>query len=573
MKVLLIQPPVQDFYDTDVRLQPIGLAYLKAAVKKHLSEVEVIIKDYHGGCGRRTVPIPKELRYLSDYYSVADKSPFSTFHQFYHFGKSFDEIEVEVAELKPDVVGISSLFTPYFREALEVAARVKKRTNAIVVLGGSHASAAPKSLLSSPNVDYVIRGEGEKAFVEFLRYLLNRKSLEDVPNLAYKHQDNIVLNPIADNFPIDALPIPDLSDFAPSTYTLAGKAMTFMITSRSCPHKCSFCSVHITFGTDYRRRSLENVLEEIELRYQQGYRVIDFEDDNLTYYKNTFKELCRRLIARFPSREMEYVAMNGISYLSLDDELLELMFRAGFTNLNLALVSSDKTVRETTKRPHTLEAYVRVVAKAHQLGFKIVSYQILGLPNESLESMIQTLAFNARLPVLLGASPFYRTPNAPIARGIDLNEDDFVKARFTALAIETDNFSRDDIYTLFVTTRIINFFKGLSTTESVSLLDLMTHPWPDSRTRTGFELMRQLITTGFLYARSKAGSVENKKFNADLFRRVLNQAGEVSAQNGGKIILDEFARTLSNHDLARISGTVIRNVAPFELVSNQMLPS
>src|SRR4030095_4999864 len=132
--------------------------------------------------------------------------------------------------------------------------------------------------------------------------------------------------------------------------------------------------------------------------------------------------------------------------------------------------------------------YLKVVQKAHQLGFKIVSYQILGLPNESLESMIQTLAFNARLPVLLGASPFYRTPNAPIACGIDLNEDDFVKARLTALAIETDNFSRDDIYTLFVTTRIINFFKGLSTTESVSLLDLMTPPWPDSRTRTGFEL-------------------------------------------------------------------------------------
>ena len=93
--------------------------------------------------------------------------------------------------------------------------------------------------------------------------------------------------------------------------------------------------------------------------------------------------------------------MNGISYLSLDDELLELMQLAGFSQLNLALVSSDKTVRETTKRPHTLEAYLKVVHKAVQLGFKIVSYQILGLPNESLESMIQTLAFNTRLPLLL----------------------------------------------------------------------------------------------------------------------------------------------------------------------------
>ena len=109
--------------------------------------------------------------------------------------------------------------------------------------------------------------------------------------------------------------------------------------------------------------------------------------------------------------------MNGISYLSLDDELLELMYRAGFSHLNLALVSSDKTVRETTKRPHTLEAYIKVVNKAYQLGFKIVSYQILGLPNESLDSMIQTLAFNARLPVLLGASPFYRRRMRPLRMG------------------------------------------------------------------------------------------------------------------------------------------------------------
>ena len=147
MKIVLIQPPVQDFYDTDVRLQPIGLCYLKTAVKKYFPQAEVIIKDYHRGFGRRTVPLPKTLSYLADYYPVADQSPFSSFHQYYHFGRSFDDIEAELAEMKPDLVGISSLFTPYYREALEVAARVKKRLDIPVVMGGSHASAAPASLL------------------------------------------------------------------------------------------------------------------------------------------------------------------------------------------------------------------------------------------------------------------------------------------------------------------------------------------------------------------------------------------------------------------------------------------
>ena len=541
MKLLLVQPPVRDFYDTDVRLQPIGLCYLKAAVKDHLPDVEVVIKDFHGGCGRRTVPIPKELAYTRDYYPVADKSPFSTFHQYYHFGKSFDDIEAEIGECKPDVVGISSLFTPYYREALEVAARVKKRLHVPVVMGGSHASAAPESLLSSPNVDYVVRGEGEKPLVELLRHLRGEAPIERAPNLVFKQNRQPRFNPMGGNYPIDELPLPDLSDLPPSRYTVAGKPMTFMITSRSCPHKCSFCSVHTTFGRDYRRRALESVLAEIELRHQQGYRVIDFEDDNLTYYKPTFKELCRRLIGRFPDGEMEFVAMNGISYLSLDDELLELMFAAGFSHLNLALVSSDKTVRETTKRPHTLEAYLKVVSKAHALGFKIVSYQILGLPNESLESMIQTLAFNARLPVLLGASPFYRTPNAPIARGMQWTEEDFVRSRLTAMAVESGDFKREDLYTLFVTTRIINFLKGLPIGSDAQLADLPSRSWSHSRTQAGIALLARLRETNKLYLWTKQGLVENRRFKAALFERVLLLAGQIECQNGAKLSVEDIA--------------------------------
>ena len=347
-----------------------------------------------------------------------------------------------------------------------------------------------------------------------------------------------------DNFPIDELPIPDFSDFTPQTYTLAGKPMTFMITSRSCPHKCSFCSVHTTFGTNYRRRSLENVLEEIELRYRQGYRVIDFEDDNLTYYKQTFKELCRRLIARFPNREMEFVAMNGISYLSLDDELLELMYQAGFSHLNLALVSSDKTVRETTKRPHTLEAYVKVVNKAHQLGFKIVSYQILGLPNETLDSMIQTLAFNARLPVLLGASPFYHTPNSPIARGLELTKATSSKPASPRWRSRR-RISIATIFTRCSSRRGSSISsKGLPLEAPTGLIDLINQSWLEPRTRIGFDLLKLLSQSGSLCFSTRQGLVENRKFRIELFARVLQETGTIRCQNGASLSVEKFVHQL-----------------------------
>ena len=82
MRILLIQPPIQDFYETDIRLQPIGLCYLKAAILNRFPDSEVILRDYHQGWGRKTIPIPKELSYLRPYYAAWDKSPFSTFFHY-----------------------------------------------------------------------------------------------------------------------------------------------------------------------------------------------------------------------------------------------------------------------------------------------------------------------------------------------------------------------------------------------------------------------------------------------------------------------------------------------------------
>jgi hypothetical protein len=153
--------------------------------------------------------------------------------------------------------------------------------------------------------------------------------------------------------------------------------------------------------------------------------------------------------------------------------------------------------------------------------------------------MIQTLAFNAQLPVLLGASPFYRTPNSPIARGLCLDETDFVKARLTALAIETAHFTRDDIYSLFVTTRIINFLKGLAlpaTTPLRSLIGAKVAPAPAA---VGLLLLKHLLTTGRLYLRTRQGLVENRKFRGDIFQRVLAGMKFIACQNGQAISIDE----------------------------------
>ncbi|MSR78047.1 MAG: B12-binding domain-containing radical SAM protein [Candidatus Omnitrophica bacterium] len=534
MKLLLLQPPIQDFYETDIRLQPIGLCYLKAAVKKFLPEINVVIKDYHQGWGRRTIPIPRELAYLKEFYPVQDKSPFSSFYHYYHFGAPFEVLAEEVAREKPDLVGISSLFSPYYREVLQCAEEIKKRIPVSILAGGSHVSACPEQMLAHPAIDFIIRGEGEKPLVEFLKAWIAGQSFENVSNLGFKKEGQLILNSLQENYEFEKLPHPDLSDLSPAAYLYERRPLSFVITSRSCPHRCTFCSVHKTFGLRFRRRTSADVLQEIITRYQEGYRVFDFEDDNLTYYKDEMKQLCLDLIELFPEKDVEFVAMNGISYLSLDTELLRLMKEAGFTHLNLALVTSDTTVRETTKRPHTIEKYLEVVHEATRLGFEIVSYQILGLPNESLESMIQTLVFNARLPVLLGASMFYLTPNSPIAQGFpEPSDEDIFKSRLTAMAIETGDFKREDLYTLFITTRIINFFKGLSLSGDTNFEECLEAAKKiDHRSRLGAEIFERLMKERALYAATAQGLVPLPKFKAELFFHVWKRLDCIGTQTG-----------------------------------------
>ncbi len=162
MKVLLIQPPVRDFYQTSIRTQPIGLAYLAASLKSHGYEVGILDCQTSE---KRSIPIPSELSYLKDFYPFNDRSPFKLYTGYYHFGMAWDEIREKIKGSKAHVFGISSSFTPYYQEALEIARIIKEWDHKkIVVMGGCHVSCDPESVLKSPWVDYVVLGEGEIRF-------------------------------------------------------------------------------------------------------------------------------------------------------------------------------------------------------------------------------------------------------------------------------------------------------------------------------------------------------------------------------------------------------------------------
>jgi tRNA A37 methylthiotransferase MiaB len=465
MKILLIKPPIQDFYQTSIRTQPIGLAYLASSLKVNDHEVEILDCQTET---KKSIPVPVELSYLKDFYPFDDQSPFKLYTGYYHFGMYWEGIRKKIEDSKADVFGISSSFTPYHGDALEIARIIKQcDRKKIVIMGGAHVSCDPEGILRSPFVDYVILGEGEVRFPLFLGEI-GKEKVKDFGKLngiGYRKNGETRINPLQTFIEdLNSLPHParDLLDL--DRYRMRKKRSTMIITSRGCPHGCVYCSAHLVMGTSFRTRTPEAILKEMmECQKQYDIQVFDIEDDNFTFDKERAKRLMSLIIGNFGEEKIELSAMNGVSFASLDEELLRLMKRAGFKTINLSYVSTDPSMKERMGRPKTTTEFDEILKDAEQIGLNVIAYAILGMPGQTIEEMVDTLIYLMGKKVLIGPSIYYPTPGTPLFERC--KQDNILPPhqcqwRSSAFPIETKEFNRLDLLTLFRLARVINFIKG-----------------------------------------------------------------------------------------------------------------
>jgi radical SAM superfamily enzyme YgiQ (UPF0313 family) len=465
MKILLIQPPIQDFYQTSIRTQPIGLAYLAASLKNHGHDVEILDCQTEK---KKSIPIPSELSYLKDFYPLNDRSPFKLYSGYFHFGMGWEEITKRVEDSKADVFGISSSFTPYHGEALEISRIIKQRDRKkIVVMGGAHVSCDPESVLRNPFVDYVILGEGEVRFPFLLKEIGKGKvkNIKRIDAIGYRKNGETRINPVQ-NFiqDLDSLPHPARELLDLDRYRMRKKRSTMIITSRGCPHGCTYCSAHLVMGTSFRTRTPETIVQEIrECHEKYGIRIFDIEDDNFTFDQERAKQLMNLIIETFGEEKIELSAMNGVSFASLDGELLRLMRRAGFHTINLSYVSTDPTTKERMGRPKPKTEFDEILEEAERVGLSVIAYAILGIPGQIIDEMVDTLIYLMGRKVLIGPSIYYPTPGTPLferCKKQGILPPHPVQWRSSAFPIETKEFNRVDLLTLFRLARVINFIKG-----------------------------------------------------------------------------------------------------------------
>ena len=465
--ILLIQPPIRDFYLTAKRTIPYGLACIAAALIQ--SGFSVKILDALATSKSRICDLPREMDYLSDYYGRPDRSAFALFHQYRHFGYSFEYIGKMAKESGAFLIGISSLFTPYMRQAIQTAETVKAcHPDCKIVLGGHHPSAMPQSVMESAAVDFVIRGEGEVSLHLLAEAVSKGTAYNSIPGLVFRRKNGAIhINPPARMKHPDDYPLPAADLINHRFYRRKKRTAMVIVAGRGCPMKCSYCSVGAPSYLNYRKRSVDSVMGEIQRgvnEYDVGF--VDFEDENLSLDRRWFLKLLAEIKRRFEGRGLELRAMNGLYPPSLDEEVIRTMQAAGFRTLNLSLGSASAEQLKRFNRSDVRSAFDRALKLAEDYGLNAVGYVICAAPFQSAEDSISDLLYLAQRRVLAGVSIFYPAPGSKdfdLCKNIGILPDHFSCMRSSALPIAHTT-GRKEAVTVLRLARILNFMKSLINT-------------------------------------------------------------------------------------------------------------
>lgn len=523
--ILLIQPPIRDFYLTAKRTIPYGLTCIASALIESGYSVDIL--DGLATSKARIRELPEQMGYLRQYYGKPDRSPVALFYDYKHFGYSFEHIGSKARESGAFLVGISSLFTPYMRQAIQTAEVVKAyHPDCKIVLGGHHPTALPQSVMESGAVDFVLRGEGEVSMPLLAGTLAEGGRLDTIPGIVFRQEDGTLhINPPVQMQDPNNFPLPAFQLVNQRFYRRKQGGSMVIVAGRGCPMRCSYCSVGEKSFLKHRKRSVQSVIREIEQAVDQGnIGFIDFEDENLSLDRRWFLELLSAIQNRFGSGRFELRAMNGLYPPSLDEDVVREMRTAGFKTLNLSLGSTSSEQLKKFNRADVRESFNRALNLAEDFGLNAVGYVICAAPFQRAADSISDLLYLARRRVLAGVSIFYPAPGS---RDFDLCEDhdllpiEFSCLRSSALPLSHTT-TRKEAVTVLRLARILNFIKSLLDQE-LPVPDASSAPIivddPADRLDTGKRVLSRFLADGRIYGVTPEGEVFEHNISKKLSRQ------------------------------------------------------
>ena len=373
MKVLLVNPLPRGLMRVST---PMSIGYIGSSVKKSGHEVKVLDE-----CLKRDL-----LPVLEDF--------------------------------RPEVVGITGYSLQYPR--MKVIAEISKSLGCLVVAGGIHCSAYPEYVLKDcGSIDCVVKGEGERSFTELLRL----GAPTGIPGIFYRNSHEIEGTPpefIEDlgslPFPWDVLDPKDYSTKMPAGVATRYSPVASVLTSRGCPYGCTFCCASVVQGRKIRLRSVENILDEIELLVRTfGIKEIQIIDDNFSFYGEHILGVCRGIKAR--GLKLSWSLTNGIRADRVDRSILEEMKEAGCYYFAVGIESGSERVLKMISKGLSLDRVRETVSCASKMGFITQGFFMMGFPEETKEDREISSKFACSLDLdRLCVAPVMALPGSELFR-------------------------------------------------------------------------------------------------------------------------------------------------------------
>jgi radical SAM superfamily enzyme YgiQ (UPF0313 family) len=348
-------------------------------------------------------------------------------------------IEQLMRDLQPSLVGLS-VMTFQRSTARRIISLVQAIAPGVrIAVGGYDPSLAPQAWTHPDlGIDFIVRGEGEQTFRDLLRAIDGRLPLSSVAGLWFRDGGTVrrnlprAIESIADG----GVKPPNRAARVLSGYTMLGRQVDVVETSRGCTYDCSFCSIIEMRGRNFHRFPIAQVIGDIADAKARGARAIFFVDDNITLDVPRFEALCQAIIDAGHD-DIDYIVQGMTSPIaSRGDALASLMKRAGFRYVFLGIenvLEDDLTFLKARAKNSRRErgrqtgnAAIDAIETLHRHGLFVVGGLIVGNPNDTREAIDANLTFAKRYvdwPYIQHPTPYPGTPMTRefLERGLVVN--------------------------------------------------------------------------------------------------------------------------------------------------------
>jgi radical SAM superfamily enzyme YgiQ (UPF0313 family) len=365
-----------------------------------------------------------------------------------------------VHEIHPDIIGLS-VMTFQRRTASRIIDLVRTLQPGVKVVVGGYDPSLAREAYMEMNVDYIVRGEGEVTLRELLRALERGAGFERICGLSYRQNDHWIHNPArpVHRLEDDEIRLPDRSARVLRGYTVLGRKVDVIETSRGCTYDCSFCSIIEMRGRNFHTYSFDRVLADIRDARNHGARTIFLVDDNITLNVHRFEALCHAIIDAGLSKLDYFVQAMTSAIANHGETLAPVMRRAGFryvflgienileNDLQFLRAAAKNTARD--KERNQGNATLRAIDLLHRNNMCVIGGLIVGNPDDTVESIDANLAFARRYvdwPYIQHPTPYPRTPMTQDFRERDLIMNERLEEYDgTTAVVRTEHMSAEEV--------------------------------------------------------------------------------------------------------------------------------